>query len=51
MFGRKYLVKVDCTNCEKETILKIPRSTTIQDWFKDDRAKCTYCGCVIEHGK
>jgi formate dehydrogenase maturation protein FdhE len=43
--GRRYRVRVKCTNCGEIQELSVPKGETIANYIKDERAICTLCGC------
>ena len=47
MFNKKYLVWLDCSNCNTRSLNKIPKGNTIVNWINSKNAKCDYCGCTI----
>lgn len=46
-----YQIKKKCNNCDKETVIAIPKGRTIKEHFSNNQAKCSYCGCVIPEDK
>jgi len=47
MFNRSYKTRKRCTNCNQETILKIPNGTPLTTWLASGKALCNICGCSI----
>ena len=43
--GKNYRVRVKCTNCGEIQELSIPKGNTVDNYMKDERAICSFCGC------
>jgi len=42
-----YDVKEMCTNCNRETILKVPNGIPVREHICSGNAICNFCGCSI----
>ncbi len=51
-----YHTEAYCTNCQKKSLISIPRGTSVEEYFKKG-GKCPYCSCnslekaKIKHGE
>lgn len=43
----KYNFDTQCDNCKSKVTLRIPRGIRIEDFISSNKAKCSYCGCII----
>jgi len=42
-FGNSYSINVECTNCKKIYVMRIPKGITVNDYI--NKTGCKMCGC------